>query len=193
MDGFWLIRYIALWVVVVAQSVALLSLFHHFGQMYLNSREGRADHGPERDSQLARRIAQTLLGSEVAVPVAGRPGVVVFTHTDCELCRELRPALRDLALRHAEVNVSVICAGPENQVRQWAGDLIEVADVIPDRRGRISTAYRIGVTPFLVAVDAHGTVKGKGIVNNLDGLERVAGDALTDEISIRVVKAVPRS
>ena len=47
MSGPLLGSYIALWILVAVLSVAVFALYHHFGQMYLNSREGRETQGPD--------------------------------------------------------------------------------------------------------------------------------------------------
>ena len=177
MHGFWLASFVALWVLVIVQSVALFSLFHHFGQMYITSREGRENHGPDLDQPLRKTEAKAIDFLPVPIPRPGVANLVLFSDTSCDICTELRPALRDFALRHGDVATVLVCGGDRDAVASWADGLGEVVDVVPDPRNRIAARYTVGLTPFLVAVDAKGVVRGKGLVNDQDGLELAAIDA----------------
>jgi hypothetical protein len=68
----------------------------------------------------------------------------------------------------------VICAGEREKVRAWAGDLAGVTRVVADPRQRVTSRYRIGVMPFVVAADDAGVVRAKGIVNDRNALEYLA-------------------
>lgn len=181
MTGGLLASYVALWAVVLVEAVALFALYQHFGEMYLNSREGRASQGPDVDSKLKPMRTQDLAGSNVQLPTVGKPTLMVFVSTDCELCGELRPDLRRFAEARPEFRMLVICAGDRETVTRWADGLSEVAEVVTDPGYRIATRYGIGLTPFLVGADATGTVRTKHLVNELQGLEVAAEQVLSRE------------
>ena len=177
MHGFWLAAFVAVWILVIVQSVALFTLFHHFGQMYLTSREGRDNHGPDLDRPLRATEATTVEDARVAIPRPGVPNLVLFSDTSCDICAELRPALREFAVENPELATVLVCGGDREAVAAWADGLAEVADVVFDPRTRIAARYGVGLTPFLVAVDEGGVVRGGGLVNDADGLELAAVDA----------------
>lgn len=181
MTGPLLASYIALWVLVIVGTVAIFALYQHFGEMYLNSREGRESQGPEVNSMLRPAVARGVAGSTLHLPVRGKPAIMVFASTDCTLCGELRPDLKRFAEARPEIRTLLICAGDREGVARWADGLDEVAEVIPDPGYRTAARYGIGLTPFLVGVDATGTVRAKGIVNDLRGLEAVAEQILSQE------------
>ncbi|WP_433346853.1 redoxin family protein [Microtetraspora malaysiensis] len=177
MNTLFVISYVVLWVLVVVLAGAVFALYHHFGQMYMTSPEGRVAHGPEEGSLFPALDTKDLDGEVVTLPAQDRPFIAVFASTGCTLCGALRSVLRKFAAEHPDVLVVVICDGHPRAVREWAGDLASAVRVIPDPRGRIAARYEIGLTPFSVAVSHDGRVRSRGIVNGLDGLELAAHEA----------------
>jgi thioredoxin-related protein len=170
----FMISYAALWVLVATLAVAVFALYQHFGQMYIGSPAGRARHGPEEESQLASRTAVALDGSAVAIPPEGTPALLLFTTTTCRLCSELRGSISAVAQRHPEVATVVICGGHRTTVAAWSQQLDAAVTVVIDKRRALAATYRIGLTPFLVAVDATGVVRIKGIAGDEAALEFAA-------------------
>lgn len=170
----FLVSYIALWLLVGILIVAVFALYHHFGQMYLNSREGREAHGPDPLQPLAAIDGIDVDGFPTSLPDIGRPTFLLFATTDCPLCTDLFPAINDFAERRSDIAMAVVCGGDREEVAEWARGLSDVVTVVPDPRQRLAARYRIGITPFLVAVDREGVVQMRGIVNSLAGLERGA-------------------
>ena len=170
MSGWWLVSYIALWVLVASFAVALLALYNPFGQMYMSSREGRAAHGPEEGTRLAPAEARDIGGRPLTIPVPGRETVMVFAATDCELCGELKPGLNHFAASHPESAVLVVCAGGRDDVARWGRDLPEPI-LVPDRTSRVAASYGIALTPFLTVTNAAGVVTARGLVNSEADLE----------------------
>jgi methylamine dehydrogenase accessory protein MauD len=176
-----LASYIVLWVLVGVLAVAVFAIYHHFGQMYLNSREGRQTQGPEEREPLRRSVVEDLIGQRLEIPRVGRRTLVLFAGTDCPLCGELLPELRAFVLEHDDIEPVVICAGEKEKVRAWARDLPDVTRVVADPRQRVTARYRIGVMPFVVAADDAGVVRAKGIVNDRNALEYLAAATEPDE------------
>jgi hypothetical protein len=181
--GAFFASYVALWVLVIVEGLAIFALYQHFGEMYLNTREGRASQGPDVDSELEPVKAQDLSGSTVRLAERGRPTLLVFASTDCELCGELRPDLKRFAEERAEFRTLLVCAGDLDGVSRWADGLSEVVEVVPDPGYRIATRYGVGVTPFMVGTDSGGIVRAKAIVNGLRGLETVSEHLLARELA----------
>ncbi len=174
MNSVLVASYVVLWILVLVLSAAVFGLYHHFGQMYIVSREGRQKQGPDLDRRLKRMPARDIRGIAVELPYAGVRQLVVFSTTDCKLCAHLRPDLARFAAAHSDLETVVICGGDSEAVRAWADGLSEVARVVADPTGRLAAAYRVGLTPFVVAIDETGTVISKGIVNDTQSLEWVA-------------------
>jgi AhpC/TSA family len=175
-----LVSYIALWVLVLVLAVGLFALYHHFGELYLNSRDGRASQGPELQKPLRRANVRATSGTYVDLPSTGVPTVLLFADTDCRLCEELIPDVRRLAGDRTDVALSVVCGGAEPRVQEWARDLSTEVPVVPDPGQVLTARYGIALTPFAVAVDANGTVKNKGIVNDGDGLSYFVDAAVSE-------------
>jgi hypothetical protein len=182
-SGAFLVSYAVLWLLVILLLVAIFALYHHFGQMYLSSPEGRDSQGPDEGTPFPPLSTLDVNDTPVALPAAGRPTLVVFASTECELCAELRGSLARFADAYPHVQLATICAGHPRVVREWASQISTTVPVIADARGRTSARYRVGALPFLVAVGRDGAVRARGIVNDYDGLELAVHEAenlLTD-------------
>ena len=178
MNGLLLTSYVALWLLVLVLAGAVLALYHHFGTMYLSSREGRATQGPAIGSRLSGFGASALDGTEIAVP-SGRPSLLLLASTDCPECGRLQEPLVRLARAHAgEVDVVVLCGGRRVEVSDWARGVGAPVRVVADRNFRRATAVGVGITPFLLGVDGDGVVRARGLVNGQEGLEMALHDLL---------------
>jgi len=170
LSALYLSTYLVLWALVLIQMVALAALYHHFGAIRLNSRQGRESQGPALDTRLNVRpeVLRTLDGSSIPVNDLGRPTFLVFVSTTCQPCVALRTHLGEFA-GHADVLPVVLCAGPDQAATaEWAAPLVEQGvAVVHDQRGQIASKLGLSITPFLVAVDSVGFVRLKAIVNDM--------------------------
>jgi hypothetical protein len=173
-SGFVLVSYVVLWILVVVVSVAVFALYHYFGQAYLNSREGRENQGPESGKPFPHTVATDLRDGRAPL-VRRLPAVVAFMDVECKLCAELLPDLGAFADDANDVGVVAVVAGRPPSVSEFTRRLSKRVDVFPDPRGALGTGYGVAVLPFLVTVDGEGIVRAKGIVNDRDDLERIAG------------------
>ncbi len=175
MTEVFIASYVVLWVLATALSVAVFALYHHFGQMYLTSREGRETHGPRPNEPLRRFSGIDISGEPVELPSVGRNAILIFSGVDCPLCTRMLPDVAAFAQAHDELRTIVVTTGPVEAVQQWAGTLHEVATVVADPEYRIAGRFGVGLTPFMVAVDAEGVVRASAVVNDRAGLEQGAG------------------
>jgi hypothetical protein len=173
-SGFVLVSYVVLWILVVLLSVAVFALYHYFGQVYLNSREGRENQGPESGKPFPHTVASDLRNGRAPL-VRRLPAAVAFMDVECKLCAELLPDLGAFADDANDVGVVAVVAGRPPSVSEFTRRLSKRVDVFPDPRGALGTGYGVAVLPFLVTVDGEGIVRAKGIVNDRDDLERIAG------------------
>jgi len=174
-----LVSYVALWILVGFFAIALFGLYHHFGEMYLNSRQGREQQGPAVGTTLKPSVAEDVNGIVRAVPPLA-PSLMVFASTDCKLCGRLRTGIRDFAHRHPQLDVVVLCEGQASQVATWAEPLGSDIPVITDTHHRRASDYGIAMTPFVVGCGATGSVVLRGLINEIDGLELAAEELERD-------------
>jgi hypothetical protein len=173
----FLVSYVLLWVLVAVLFAGVFALYHHFGQMYLTSRGGRAEQGPAEGAFFLPIEGAVIGGDSVVIPHAERAALVVFASTSCPLCGKLRAGMVRAARSHPEVDLIVACAGPPRMVRAWSSDMDGAVQVIADPRGRIASRYRVGALPFAIAVGNDGKVRWRGLVNDDDGLDMAIQDA----------------
>jgi hypothetical protein len=163
-NAFLVGSYVALWVLVVVLAAAVLALYNHFGAMYFSSKEGRAQQGPAPGTRLEAFSVRTLDDVEVTV-AARRPALLLLASTDCPECGKLTSPLQRVAEEEAgRLDVVVLCGGPRGRVVEWARDhaLGSPLHVVYDKNFRRAGDLGVGITPFLVGVDAHGTVQTRG-------------------------------
>lgn len=173
----FLVSYVLLWLLTAGLVIAVFALYHHFGQMYLNSREGRESQGPAEGAAFQPLATEDISGTARVLPLLEQAALVIFVSVTCPLCAALRAALLRLADSHPHLPTLVICEGHPRLVRAWAGELADVVPVVADPRGRISARYRIDALPFCVAVGDDGAVRARGLVNDYEGLVMAAHEA----------------
>lgn len=149
----WIVSYVLLWVAVAVLGFAVVVLLRQIGVLHARLRpQGvhNANEGPERD---------------VAAPPVGdfrfgdaRMTLVAFTSPNCEICAALVPSLGAVAA-------------------QYRGVAVETVDHGPDTAGTFR-AWRVTSTPYVVAVDGRGVVRGGGIANTLEQVEVLLEGAL---------------
>lgn len=177
MNTIFLASYIVLWVVVIALTIAIFALYHHFGQMYLVSPEHRAAQGPPLDDWLKGLEVESITGAPVILPL-NSPSIVLFMSTTCNICSGLRQELVRLVESRLDVSVSVICGGEEKMVQAWAEGIADLVPVIADPGGRIAARYNVDLLPFYTAVGADGIIRGKGLAGSYEALEFACQEAV---------------
>lgn len=182
MNPTFIVSYVFLWILVVALAIALLGLYYHFAQLYVNSREGRETQGPELGKPIARMAGRLLAGGVFDLPVRGNPSLIVVTSTQCGACNDLKPELVVFAAR-APLEIVVVCAGPREQVEGWTQDLRPFMPVLIDADRAITSQLKVNTLPYCIGTDGEGNVKAKGLVNGLRGLEWAADATLATEVS----------
>lgn len=189
MPWFLGVTYAILWLIVAVQFIAIFALYHHFGEMYLSSREGREEQGPELGQTAAHLQESDLDGRLASLDYGSAPKLLVFMSTTCTPCTRLLPVIERLSRRRAEIEVFVICAGEAAAVADWASSLRPACRVVADPGRKIALRYGLAVTPYLVGLDAHNVVQAKGViagerwldsvVDVLGGSERRSGRIVT--------------
>lgn len=151
--GVWIASYVLLWVAVLGLSFAVVALLRQLGVLHARLHPlgvHFGGEGPERGS-IAPPVADLTYGASAVTLIA-------FTSPTCEVCAELRPSLAAVQREYHDVQLHVF-------------DL--------DERTRPSfDAFNVRSTPYLVAVDRTGTVRGRGVANSLEQIEELLHEAL---------------
>lgn len=150
MNGPWLVAFLALWLVVVVLAVAVVALLRQIGVLHQRLAPMGvhfASEGPVLD------VPAPAVGIDWSVSVLT---VLLFTSPTCVLCRELKPSLDAFRRQYRELRVQTV-------------DL--------DADTAVFDAMAVRSTPYVVAVDAAGVVRGRGVANSLEQIEELVREA----------------
>ena len=99
--------------------------------------------------------------------VKGKPALIEFWATWCELCEALQPQLDEIQLKYGErMNVVVVAVGVAQSVRRVRRHLEEHDPGYPylwDARGAAVRAYNATTTSIVVMLDGDGRVVYTGV------------------------------
>ena len=143
----WIASYVVLWLAVLVLTVAVIALLRQIGVLHARLHPLGAHFGGEGPAL-----------ESAAPPVDGLSyadadtTLLAFTSPTCEVCKVLAPSLRALDRDYRDVRVHVV-------------DLTTARSVFD--------AFQVRSTPYVVAVDRAGVVKGRGVVNSLEQIEEV--------------------
>jgi thiol-disulfide isomerase/thioredoxin len=99
--------------------------------------------------------------------VKGKPALIEFWATWCELCERLQPQLDQIQARHGEhLNVVAVAVGVAQNLRRVQRHLEDHDPGYPylfDARGAAVRAYNAQTTSIVVMLDAQGRVAYTGV------------------------------
>jgi len=114
--------------------------------------------------------------------VKGKPALIEFWATWCELCEALQPQLNEIQLKYGErINVVAVAVGVAQSVRRVRRHLEEHDPGYPylwDARGAAVRAYNATTTSIVVMLDGDGKVVYAGVGGSQDltgEVERLLG------------------
>lgn len=149
----WIASYVLLWVVVLVLSFAVVALLRQLGVLHARLHPlgvHFGGEGPELGSLAARVEGLEYGASDVSL--------LAFTSPTCEVCAELRPSLGAIERAYHDVQLRVVDHD--------------------DRTRATFDAFNVRSTPYLVAVDRTGAVRGRGVANSLEQVEELLAEAL---------------
>lgn len=152
--GVWMASYVLLWLTMLGLSVTVVALLRQLGVLHARLRPlgvHAAAEGPPVGS--VAPVAPD-------VDYRGAPlTLFAFTSERCQVCRSLVPSLSSLRREYAaDVHVVVLDHGPAT--------------------APLFTAFNVRSTPYFVAVDGDGIVRGGGVANSLEQVEVLLEDSL---------------
>lgn len=153
--GVWIASYVMLWVTVGVLGLTVIALLRQIGVLHARLRPLGVHFGGEGPERLA--AAPPIAGLDYA---ASSLTLVSFTAPGCSVCAELLPALRALRGQYRDIVVHEV------------SNASATASVFGD--------FRVRSTPYFVAVDRDGIVRGRGVANSLEQIELLIEESLQD-------------
>ena len=168
MDGWWLLSYLALWLLVVVLALVVVALARQVGTLHLRLGPRGAleldEEGPPLGEAPERVDARDLDGRPVSVGGPGRGQLILFVSPGCPVCREVLPGL-GAAAGASGLSPLVISDGAGPEGPPHANGAPVVADPA------LAETFQVPGTPYAVVLDEAGVVRAKGTVNNLEQME----------------------
>ena len=191
MSGIWLASFVVLCLVVIALALLTLSLLRLVGQ--LHQRMGPAgalvtESGPTlRDSLPDLLVAEGFVDDALFRFPKTKDTLLIAISPSCPACEELLPSLvpfHERGRKRLEIIVVSSSSEPEGNLR--LSQKVARAGIAYLASPKLSTALKIGPTPFGIWLDEDGVVRAKGLVNHTEHLEslqnaRAAGLASHEE------------
>ena len=126
--------------------------------------------GPDVGSRFPATLGDVELGY-------GQERVVVFLSSSCGPCRGLAQSLFEAPATGADLGLEVVLVTDPEGVSAYAD--IGAARVVELNR-EVSRQLGVNATPFAIAVDHSGAVKGTGVPHSWDELVGLAGKGSPD-------------
>lgn len=152
MTGIWMVSYLLLWLTVLALGFSVLALLRQIGVLHTRVAPMGvhfAGEGPELDQPAPPLVDVDYKASPFTL--------LAFTSPTCEICEALKPALRRLGRSYDEIDLRIV----DHELQ---------ATTFSD--------FRVRSTPYLIAVDADGVVRSRGVANTLDQVEEMLAEVL---------------
>ncbi len=148
----WILSYILLWAAVGVLGFTVVALLRQIGVLHTRIAPmgvNFAGEGPELDQPAPEADGIDYSDSPVTL--------LAFTSPTCEICATLKPSLERIGRTY---------------------DDIELRLVDHDQEADVFSRFQVRSTPYLVAVDADGIVRSRGVANTLDQAEEMLAEVL---------------
>jgi hypothetical protein len=174
--GLWLYAWIGLWVLVLLEGVMLCALLRQVTGLYEYWVKGDPDHGPKLGS-IAPHLPERGLHLRPLPPESGRWRLIFFFSRECGACKRTLKIVPDFAAR-ADLSVVLVVGNSEEQTEEFLeGRLAESAvakvALLADAEKNVFGDFGVTTTPYAVVVDRNGRIGAKGIVNEIDEVDRL--------------------
>lgn len=152
--GVWIASYVLLWLAVIGLSFTVVALLRQLGVLHARLRP-LGVHGANQGPAVGAPAPPSARLDYGAAPLT----LVAFTSERCDVCRSLVPSLPFLRRDYVDsLNLVVLDHGPGT--------------------AELFSAFNVGSTPYFVAVDREGVVRGGGVANSLEQVEVLVEECL---------------
>lgn len=184
MTGLWLVTYIVLWVLVLAQLLIIYALAKQIG--LLLERRGvvgarMTNQGLDLNDRAPEFHVLDLHGKMVGLGVEqNKQTLLIFVSPGCSVCELIMPGIRTIQKHERNFTdvVVVSFSGTEEDNRKYAREY-RLAGVPYVLSSDLSDTYQVHTAPYAVLVGQNGVIRAKGLVNGLEHLESLLNT--TDE------------
>lgn len=160
----------ALFLMVVAQTIALLALGRQVGILFERVSPMGAlvnDSGPEVGQQTPLFNLPSLTGGAVALgPRPGRSTLVFFLSPTCPVCKKLLPIIKSVRKAEGSWLDVVFASDGEKAQHQRFIETAELSSYPYVVSTELGLAYRVARLPYAVLLDQHGIIRAKGLINS---------------------------
>jgi len=157
------ISYVALWILVIFQSLILLGLVRMVYQLQQNGATvGSSDGGMTSGQEAPRFSTVDLSGAPInSTSFAGRLTALLFVSPTCPSCTTTLHEMN--ALRHkANGNVIVICRAARDDCARLAEAHQLSMPVVADEDDQISRLFGISSVPAAILINANNRIQSYG-------------------------------
>lgn len=180
MSGPFVLTYVALWVLVVLQTLILIGVIR---ALYELRQEYQAAEPPSlQGHRVPNFSAVDLSGHGVSTAsLAGEPAALLFVSPNCPSCMVSLAELKAL-VTDATRGLVVICHAGDDDCRRLAANYRLTVPVVADEDGELMRLFGISGTPMAVRISAHGVIESYGEPARGEDLEELlAGSPRTQE------------
>jgi methylamine dehydrogenase accessory protein MauD len=156
---FWTM-YAVQWALLLVLSFAVFLLFRQHGRNLITSSSHRADQGPSIGSQLPVVTLPSAEGSSVTIGGRPIPSLVFVVGPRCPACLAGIDVLNRIPVTR-DVETVIVCTGTPEQCRDFWRNVPEHLIRVVDATHLTTARWRVASTPFLLAIDKKGLVRGK--------------------------------
>jgi hypothetical protein len=156
----WIAVMVCLWVVVIALILVVVGVLRRVAAA-LESMQGSSfstrdlPMGPPAGSKLPSMAVRRTDGSELTLAELPGPFVLAVLTSHCSPCQSIAGQLRDDPQTLAKLDGMVVLTDPEGPERLGLGTPLTV---LVDPTSQITAQLELPGTPFVLAVNADGTV-----------------------------------
>ena len=174
MEGYWLISYVALWLVTIVLGIVVLAhsrligLLHH--RLAPSAAKTLAD-GPEIGARVPDLSGRRLDGARWTLSFPSeRPVLMLFISPLCELCNELAPHALDFAAAHRDVALVLLSTLEDAGMNRAFVRYRRLGPLVYCIAPALADQLSISGTPYAVLVSPQGVAVRKGLVNHYEHL-----------------------
>ena len=179
-----MISVIALWVLVLFETVLLFLLLRGLGKLReritasSNQEQPFADRGLALGTQAPAFVALNHEGRSIALEdTQGQWRILAFVAPGCSACESTIETLNAFVKERTDLAVLIVGGADRLANHTLATEHHTRMPVLTPTANLARDMYLIRGTPFLYILDEKGTIRAKGIVNDAEHLQQLLMDA----------------
>jgi methylamine dehydrogenase accessory protein MauD len=190
MTGFWLISYVALWVIVIILSLLLVGVLQQIGVLQHQLGQSGAEQtsvflpppeqdGPDIGSSLPDLNVESVNGFG-NIPVTENVGtLLLFMSPMCVGCQKIVDSINALVDRQVYRDRIVVILRADNHACQAFLKVFPLhVPVIQDQDAQFTKSFAIHHSPFGLLYDTAGVLLRKGVIERKEELHALIGETV---------------